>query len=332
MARAQHAGKENQSIIIHEDQDIMFSKAVLGKMASIWERRAQVKKEIFPKTDILDPSKPDFLVDLLPFGEHPDFLAASENMQQKILSCGWLAYNEKTIAIESAIISPACNYILYGLIPGANDSISRQLISETLVDEAYHILMVVNACKITSQQRQLTITHFPMFSLEKNMKMTQDKFSEDWQKRLVCLATAIVSEIFISDYLDQLSGEEGIQPLNRLTVEAHRKDELAHSNIFTHLTKCIYASLSAKEKKFFAEMLPQPVRWFADGEFDVWEHMLEQIGFKKIRTVIEDSRRLNDKRIDKIDFSGIISLAGELGILDDKLGREAFVKAGLIKG
>ena len=50
---------------------------------------------------------------------------------------------------------------------------------------------------------------------------------------IINLASAVVSEIFISDC-------EDIQPVNRLTVEAHRQDELAHGNIFKHLTKCIY--------------------------------------------------------------------------------------------
>ena len=131
--------------------------------------------------------------------------------------------------------------------------------------------------------------------------------------------------------MDQLSGETSIQPLNRLTVEAHRKDELVHSNIFSHLTKCIYSCLNVKEKKFLAEMLPKPVRWFADAELDVWEHMLSQIGFQKTRTLIQDSRPLNEKRINKVDFSGIISLASDLGILDDKYGKEAFIQAGLIE-
>src|SRR3990167_1687128 len=279
--------ESNANTTTHHDQDNLESRAILRKMASIWMRRAQVKKDTLPMDSILEPDKPDFLVKLLPFGEHPDFLTAMPEMQQKILSCGWLAYNEKTIAIESAIISPTCNNIVYGLIPGAQDQVSRQLISETLVDEAYRVLMVVNACKVTREQRRLALCRFPMFSLEKNMKSTQAKYSEAWQKRLICFATAIVSEIFISDYLDQLSGEESIQTLNRLTVEAHRKDELAHSNIFSHLTKCVYANLSTKERKFLAEMLPKPVRWFASIELDVWKYMLEQIGFKKTQALIE---------------------------------------------
>jgi hypothetical protein len=36
-----------------------------------------------------------------------------------------------------------------------------------------------------------------------------------------------------SDYLRLLSEEMAIQPFNRLTVEAHRRDELAHGSIFT---------------------------------------------------------------------------------------------------
>jgi len=68
-------------------------------------------------------------------------------MKQKILSCGWLAYNEKTVEIESKIISPVCNHIIDREIPGLEDEASRQIASDTLIDEAYHIQLVVSAAK-----------------------------------------------------------------------------------------------------------------------------------------------------------------------------------------
>ena len=321
----------NDAILNGDELELMASRAMLKKMATVWDRRAQVKKHFDITNEVIDPDKPDFLVELLPFADHPDFLSADEHMKQKILSCGWLAYNEKTIAIESAIISPACNDILNGFIPGTKDQVCRQLVGETLVDEAYHILMVVNACKITREQRNIDVRNLPMFTLEKQMRIEQSKHAEAWKKRIVCLTTAIVSEIFISAYLDQLSEEEGIQPLNRLTVEAHRKDELAHGNIFTHLTKCIYANLNEEERKFFIETIPKPVLWFSDGELDIWHSMLDQIGFANTRTVIEDTRPLNTERVKKADFSGIISLAGEIGILEDKAARDTFIRYGLLQ-
>jgi len=48
---------------------------------------------------LLDASKPEFLVDLLLFSNHPDFQNASQASQQAALSYGWLTYNEKTNTI-----------------------------------------------------------------------------------------------------------------------------------------------------------------------------------------------------------------------------------------
>src|SRR5262245_27442595 len=90
----------------------------------------------------------------------------------------------------------------------------------------------------------------------------------------------LVSEVFIGDYLNLLSHETTIQPFNRLTVRTPRHDELAHGSIFKALTGGLYGSLTRHEREFFVEVLPQPVRWFANVELDVWQAMLRQIGFR----------------------------------------------------
>jgi hypothetical protein len=106
---------------------------------------------------------------------------------------------------------------------------------------------------------------------------------------------AIVSEVFISDYLKVLSTEMAIQPFNRLTVDAHRRDELAHGSVFKGLAKCLYGSLNAREREFFIEELPKPVHWFANIELDVWQAMLQQVGFRATDTVISNCRSANEE-------------------------------------
>jgi hypothetical protein len=98
----------------------------------------------------------------------------------------------------------------------------------------------------------------PESQLIVKMRHAQAQCSARWQKVLVQLATAIVSEIFISDYLHVLSQEMTIQPFNRLTVAAHRHDELAHGSIFKGLAACLYGSLNQHERAFFIEVLPSP--------------------------------------------------------------------------
>jgi hypothetical protein len=322
------SGKTEHS---HNHQ-MSHSRTLLQKMGGNWHRRAQVKQKREEQSNpecTFDETKDDFRIDLLPFKEHPDFLQAPLEIQKKILSCGWIAYNEKTIDIESKVIAPACNHIIYRSVPGVDDGISQQIASETLVDEAYHVLLVINACRITRERRGLQSLRLPEFNLVSNMHREQERFSEPWQKILIQVATAIVSEVFISDYLDLLSHDMTIQPFNRVTVATHQRDELAHSGIFKHLARCIYSELTQQQKEFFVDILPKPVSWFADVELAVWKAMLEQIGFSKTESVIADCAASNNVNLLRIDYTGVITLAEEMGILDSQQGVDSFGREGL---
>ncbi|GAB1542983.1 hypothetical protein NUACC21_56570 [Scytonema sp. NUACC21] len=313
-------------------QEMSYSRALLEKMGGNWHKRAQVKQRIEQKSQpelAFDETKDDFRRDLLPFKDHPDFLAAPLEMQKKILSLGWIAYNEKTIDIESKVITPACNHIIYRSVPGVEDGISQEIASETLVDEAYHVLLAINACRMTRERRGLEQLRLPEFNLVTKMQREQDNFHEPWKKILIQVATAIVSEVFISDYLDLLSHDTTIQPFNRLSVATHRRDEMAHSGIFKHLAKCIYNELTPQQKEFFIEVLPKPVLWFANVELNVWKAMLEQIGFAKAESVIADCASANDVNLMRIDYTELITLAQEMGIFNSQLGIDSFARAGL---
>lgn len=295
-----------------------WCREVLERISNSWEARSCVRRNTFPSKLMFEDDKPDFLIELIPFRHHPLFIKADEAMKSKILTCGWLAYNEKTLAIENDIISPACRSILDGKVPGATDEVSIRLVSETLVDEAYHVLMTVHACRLTRTYRQMAPLSFPEFNLVRGMKMLQQQCEHEWQKIIVQLSTAIVSEVFISDYLGLLSHSNEIQLINKLTVEAHRRDELVHSRIFKIITPFIYNAMNNEQKNFFASVLPQPIHWFANNELVVWESMLNQIGFKDSHILINDCRADLDENLNSIDYSGVVSIAEELGIYDFK--------------
>jgi alpha-N-dichloroacetyl-p-aminophenylserinol N-oxygenase len=302
---------------------------VLEQLAEHWELRAGVKgKELNPKASF-DMTAPDFLVELLPFHNHDIFISADETMKSKVLSCGWIAYNEKTIDIESYIVSPSCLDMLYGRLPQTQNSTMKWTAAETLTDEAYHVLLVTNTCRVTRQHRKLEGLKLPNFDLVKFMQREIGDSDEDWKKRLINLATATVSEVFVSDYLSLIANAESIQPINRITTDIHRKDELAHSSIFTNLMKIIYHCLTPIQQDYLAEVLPKPVRWFASQELDVWESMLSQIDFPKYHEMIADYRTEAAVNLDRIDYSGLTSLADELGILQTQRGQDSFGQAGL---
>lgn len=327
---------QEESTLDFKPQDISRCRALLQKMAENWHQRAQVA-QVKHKVEQLnqpqwrfDPNKDDFRIDLLPFKHHPDFQQAPVEVKQKILSCGWLAYNEKTVEIESKIISPACNHIIYQEVPGVEDGISQQIASDTLVDEAYHIQLVISACQVTRQQRNLHKLKLPSFALTTNMYREQSYYAEPWQKILIQVATAIVSEVFISDYLELLAHDREIQPLNQMTVETHRRDEMAHGSIFKNLTKCIYSQLNSTQKEFFVNVLPKPVRWFANTELVVWKSMLQQIDFPHVESVIADCAASNEVNLMSMDYTELISLAEEVGILDSALGIDSFSREGIL--
>ena len=306
------------------------TRALLQRLAASWGRRARVKQPELEGDSLFDAGKDDFIPDLLPFQDHPAFVSASEDMKRRILSCGWLAYNEKTVDIESKIVAPACHHIIAGAVPGLQDAVSQQIAAQTLVDEAYHEFLVLSACRVTRERRGLRALTLPESRLIVEMRRAQAQCDKRWQGILVQLATAIVSEVFISDYLNLLSAETTIQPFNRLTVSAHRHDELAHGSIFKGLTACLYGGLSRREREFFVEVLPKPVRWFANVELDVWQAMLQQIGFRDADRVIRDCRSDNEDNLARVDYSDLITLAEELGLLDEQRGFDSFARAGLI--
>lgn len=315
---------ENLASVHHEDSK---SRELLGRIANGWGARAQVKRSELPLD--YDPSRPDFIERLLPFVDHPSYQRLDQEQKSKILSCGWLAYNEKTVAIETAIVTPACMDILEERIPGLRDETTKQVICETLVDEAYHLLLVKNANRVTRSCRNLEAVNIPMFNLVKYMEMEKAKHAEGWKKMLVQLATTVVSEIFVSDYLDLLSDDHQIQPLNRETVAAHRHDELAHSKIFKSITECFYPALTSQQKAFFADVLPKPVLWFADLELDLWHGILAQLGIPKADEIIADSWELNKAAVERLNYSGVVRLAEDIGLLSSPEGKASFNKFGL---
>jgi len=301
---------------------------LLDRIARGWHSRAQVKQDELQLH--FDITRADFREDLLPFKDHPTYLELPDETKGKILSCGWLAYNEKTVAIETAIVSPACIDILDEKFPGLKDETTKRIICETLVDESYHLLLVKNANRITREYRGLQHIQIPTFNLVYHMEAEKNKHAEVWKKKLIQLATCIVSEIFISDYLHQLSEDFLIQPLNRETVAAHRHDELAHSQIFKSLMKCLYGALNKEQRRFFAEILPLPILFFADLELDIWHRMLVQLQVSGATEMIKNCRQLNQQAIQRVDYSGVTALAAEVGMLDDEAGRRRFVDHGLM--
>lgn len=309
----------------------MTSVDLLQRLAKSWNKRSRVCSNL--NLDIaFDKEKDDFLVELLPFKDHPSFISISPAMRSKILSCGWIVYNAKTIAIETHIVHPTCMAMLDDQFNGVSDFLSKQLITETLIDESYHIHLCTYGNEITKYHRNINVK-LPFFGFVKKMQKLQDNYLEKWKKMIIQLVTSITTEIYITDYLALVSKQHThpIQPLNSLIVKTHRFDELVHGKIFTHIAKSIFYTLDRKQQAFFAEIMPKPIAWLTDLELNLWLSLLKQIEFPQAEKMINECRILNDEKNQNLpqlkdSILDLLALAQELGVMDLSIGKESFHK------
>lgn len=305
--------------------------AMLRKIAKTWHSRAQVRRGDPAPELTFDAARPDFPIELLPFRTHPRFLRFSEPEKSRTLTAAWFVYSAKTIEIETHIVNPFCCDVLKERIPGLREGACREIISQTMVDESYHVLMTANADCITGLGRGLKVT-VPTSSLTASMMSHRDSYRDSWQATLVQFATALVSEVFVSDYLKLLSSDRSIQPLHRAVVDAHRRDESVHNTIFRQLARLVYVELSPREREFFSAIMPRPVRWFAEYDFDMWANVFAQLEIDDVREMIGDCKAAQQGDLGRIDYSGIVELANELGVTHLAVGRQSFAEEGLAGG
>ena len=311
-----------------EGEEQSQTRLMLNRLAGNWGRRAQVKKpEMEP---LFVPDREDFLEHLLPFRNMPQYQSSSPELKSRVLSCGWLMYNAKTTQIETEIVNPVCLSIMSGQIPALHDEASQLAVGETMVDEVYHVHLVERSSRLTRRCRELEHIVVPKFNLVRHMQRRQEEYSEPWQKLMVQFATAAVSEIFISDYLHLLSESEEVQPFNRMTVAAHRQDEMVHGPLFRSLAGLFSEGLTEAQQVTFAEILPEPVTWFADRELEVWLALLEQLEFPHAKEMIQECRSAGKIDLTALDHSGVVSMAEELGILETEAARDGFLRRGLL--
>ncbi|NMH65925.1 diiron oxygenase [Shewanella salipaludis] len=301
MNHSTHSAEDNQIINI------------INGLTGLWNNRAMIH-DGDPSLDIaFDTNKEDFKDNLLPFHTHPDWLAADAELRRKVLSYGWIIYNEKTIQIESKLITPVCDLIIDAELPGTQNDVIQHAISQALIDEAFHTLMAVKSVNIVYRERDLKRVKLPKFELIHRLdKMLGDCQTND-DKKLVRLAVACASETLITDYLGSLSKDDMLQPLCYKTVEAHAADEWSHSSVFSYTMAEIFSKLSEQQRGLYLSVLPKAVQAFGDDELDVWERVLEAIDFPKYKVIIEDCRARNRNAIN-VDIQGISKLLNSLGI------------------
>jgi len=288
--------------------------AVLEKVSRSWPDRAQVRRDRF-EPPVLEPNRPDFLDDLLPFGAHAVYRAYAPELQQQVLTCGWLIYNQKTIAIELDLITPACIDLMRGPGAGGISWEARAVIAQTLTDEAYHTLLAVNVCKLASLHRDITLPRLHLHLLERLARSQAAQEPRDgWLARL---AYATVSELFVSDYLRLLSTDRSIQPIYREAVAAHERDERTHRKLFPLLLHGLVPRLCERQRRVFVNAAAEAILAFGDREYGAWSAALDCIDAPDRRRLLEESSEANASRVMEMDCSVLRDTLAQLGLTRD---------------
>jgi len=133
------------------EQYLNSSHKLLSALSSSWTKRCQVRGSDALSHLNFEQERDDFLVELLPFSKDPQFDTEPKEVISKLLSIGWLIYNEKTIQIETEIVTPLCLLILRNCFSGVDDSVIKTTVSQAMVDEAYHV-------KLSGIVHEITLT------------------------------------------------------------------------------------------------------------------------------------------------------------------------------
>ncbi|MFJ9517992.1 diiron oxygenase [Kitasatospora sp. NPDC101801] len=301
------------------DEEPVVGRSTLRRLAAAWPRRATIRTDLAAVTDpgAYDPDLLDYPLHLLPFAEHPLFLAASEEQRRQVNTMSWLGYNERVIAAEEFVANPTFDKLAHGVFPGVDRWEVKEAVQQSHVDEVWHSYMHMLAMQRTRQARRpeaepdygQPVTNRTLYALA-------DQHPERWQRDLLYLLWTAVGEISINGFLDLLARADGIQPMHTLIARLHARDEAAHGPVLYELMREIHPQLNAEQREFLIAMFPAAITAFGAEDYRLSLRILEFAGIPKAVDIIEDTRRLPGNELMMNDFSTVRRLLEELGIKD----------------
>lgn len=257
-----------------------YERDLLAQLADRWGRRVAVKKDELDLDGHFDAERPDFPEYLVPVFALPGADRLDHDARQRILSAAWISYNAKTAAVEDEVILPACRLMLTERIPVRRDDVAISALHQTIIDEHYHILMCHNAVGVTRRRRDLTGIDFDpkIWSVVRGLEDARRGVS-GFERDLVEIAFSLAAETTISGFLSTLATAERIQPMNRITVDMHRRDESGHAVVFRELTGSLYRALDEPMRELFRDALVRGLIAFRAPDFDPWVQVAAAGGF-----------------------------------------------------
>ncbi|WP_188188808.1 diiron oxygenase [Nonomuraea sp. SYSU D8015] len=290
----------------------------LRRISAAWPRRATIRshmESLAEPPDPHDPAVPDYPEKFLPFAEHPDFLAASSDQRQLVLTYAWLLYNARVITAEEQIANPTFAMIVHGVFPGSERIEIKQAVQQAHVDETWHTYMHMMAMHRSREVRGITSEPaLPHAVTYRELVSEQEETGDRRQRDLLSLAWTTVTEVSVNAYLELLSRDETIQPMHSLVPRLHARDETAHGSVMAEVVRELYANMSRSERETFARALPRAVRAFGMHDFAAWPGILRHAGIAKATDIVEDCRRAIGNNLLVRDFSAVERMVREMDI------------------
>ncbi|GGN45432.1 hypothetical protein GCM10011578_097350 [Streptomyces fuscichromogenes] len=304
---------------MHSNGSTALERDALVQLTRRWGKRVAVKRDELDLDGHFDESKPDFARHLVPVLALPAARGLDPEAEHRILAGAWISYNAKTQAIEEEIILPACRLMLGPDFPLPPSESAVAVLHQTIIDEHYHILMCHNAAGVTRRRRGLPRLAFPSTQWSVVRALGECVAAVSGPGRdIVRVAFALAAETTINSFLSTLADSHEIQPMNRLTVDLHRKDESGHAVVFRVLATRFFGELSSPERELFLHALTRGLEAFGAPDHAPWTAVASLGGL----TVDEEQlRELRDCcPAPKRDTTPLRKLLADLGVEPAALG------------
>lgn len=302
----------------HEHEQVI-DRTTLVRLAESWPKRATVRTDLdrIEAPGLHDPAIPDYPIALLPFAQHADFLAATDEQRNRVLTFAWLTYNERVIAAEEYVANPAFALIMHGAFPGAESMDVKRTVQQAHVDETWHTYMHMMAMQRTRELRGVEDEPNPPYAVTyQRLIEAWAGTPEAWERNLLTLVWATVAEVSVNAYLTLLSRDETIQPLHSLVPRLHARDESAHSSMMVEVAKALYVHMNAEQKRAFCNALPQALMAFVEQDYAAWRSILGHCKVRNGEGIVADVEADSSSKLLVRDFGGIQRVVDALEIRD----------------
>lgn len=239
------------------------------------------------------------------------------------------SYLEFTAELEQCVVNPITSQLSRGRFGIPVPLAMVEDAYKIYVDEAWH------SCFSDDLQRQIECATAidrvrapcPLF-MDRLAYLEEQLSVRD--RRLARAFFAIVSETLISSFLSDIPGDHSVVEPVRALIADHAIDEGRHHVYFSHLLRCLWPELGARQQLMVGEMLPEFIRAFLDPDLRAVTMMLLQTPLteNEVQQVLADV--YGEEPTHELSARHTVRHLREVGALDNERTVERFQEAGLL--